>query len=640
MRTAVQEGLQIELTLTLGGQSFSIPGGQVKHLSVHLAAHGFNASVTFWSSLQKKDSALFTALQKPDLIQVRVSVAAGDASPPTPLVLQGLVRSRRITSESHGIYQGSEHLFRRYTLEFADPAQVLWRQHRPIDLYTGTSMMEVLEAHKASLQFSYDWTVLKQKHPMLCLALGADAPGVSFYDFVLWYVATNNGVWSYDSHLNQYWLTADKPSPLQAAPLSGLQVQDMKVHLPLPIRHSTRVLNAVAQAPSTAVLEQPQAVTGVSHDVMLRTPLATEAEQRQKLEKARLKPRQSQLDIAFKHFPTVDIFPGALLRLEGPMWPSGLKGLDEDQRVVSLDLEALAQNEGAHEDQQTPIATYKCLLSVRMEPASETLTTLPPYRAPRYPIHVEGLVHSPGGDAQDRRYLIVEDEKTSLHSFRMTVPLWNKTVSVPAEPNQLPGHFFFPPYKNTRVLVALHFEHAELVRFIDWKEGVRTPQDGQGDQALLGWNKESQTAFTHDFQDDKPVWRIHRTSGGDTQVVRMGEGHLFIQVKETPGSAAPTPTYDVSPQVDAAKADLSASTGQAMTESTTAYQAAMGAVRTKMKEAQAETKTALSGAKKEVGAKVAEAKGGFQQASSQLSQGNGQLTGKAAEAKASLEKLR
>ncbi|ADO69622.1 hypothetical protein [Stigmatella aurantiaca] len=640
MRTAVQEGLQIELTLTLGGQSFSIPGGQVKHLSVHLATHGFTASVTFWSSLQKKDSALFTALQKPDLLQVRLSVAAGDASPPTPLVLQGLVRSRRVTSESHGISQGVEHLFRRFTLEFADPAQVLWRQHRPIDLYTNISMMEVIEAHKANLQISYDWTVLKQKQPMLCLALGADAPGVSFYDFVLWYVATNNGVWSYDSHLNQYWLTADKPTLLLASPLSGLQVQDMKVHLPPPIRHATRVLNAVAHAPTTAVLEQPQAVAGVSHDVMLRTPLATQAEQRQKLEKTRLQPRQSLLDMSFKHFPTVDIFPGALLRLEGPLWPSGLKGLDEDQRVLSLDLEAHALNEGVHDDQQNLIATYENLLSVRLEPASETLVNLPAYRTPRYPIHVEGLVHSPGGDAQDRRYLIVEDEKTSLHSYRMTVPLWNQTVDVPAEPNQLPGHFFFPPYKNTRVLVALHFEHAELVRFIDWKEGVRTPQDGQGDQALLGWNKTSQTAFTHDFQDDNPVWRIHRTSGGDTQIVRMGEGHLFIQVQETPGVMAPTPTYDVSPQVDAAKADLSASVGGALAESATAYQAAMGTVRAKMQSAHAETKAALSGAKKEVGAKVAEAKSGFQEASARLSQGSGQLSGNAAEAKASLEKLR
>ncbi|SEL89586.1 hypothetical protein SAMN05444354_109216 [Stigmatella aurantiaca] len=640
MRTAIQEGLQIELTLTLGGQSFSIPGGQVKHLSVHLATHGFTASVTFWSSLQKKDSALFTALQKPDLLQVKLSVSAGESSSPTPLVVQGLVRSRRVTTESHGALQGAEQFFRRYTLEFADPAQVLWRQHRPIELYTDISMREVLEAHKASLQLTYDWTVLQQKQPMLCLALGADAPGVSFYDFVLWYVATNNGVWSYDSAQNQYALTADKASSAQAAPLSRAEVQDVKVHLPPPIRHGVRVLNAVAQGPTTVALEQPHAVAGVSHDVMLRTPLATVAEQQQKQEKTRLQVRHAQLDVAFQQLPSVDIFPGALLRLEGPLWPSGMKGLDEDQRVLHLTLEAHALSGEADDGQHRPATSYDCLLSARLEPASETLTTLPAYRTPRYPIHVEGLVHSPGGDVQDRRYLIVEDEKTSLHSFRMTVPLWNQTVSVPAEPNQLPGHFFFPPYKNTRVLVALHFEHAELVRFIDWKEGVRTPQDGQGDQTLLGWNKTSQTAFTHDFQEDNPVWRIHRTSGGDTQVVRMGEGHLFIQVQETPGSVAPTPTYDVSPQVDAAKADLSASVGGALAESATAYQGAMGTVRAKMKTAQAGTKAALGEAKQEVGAKVAEAKSAFQQASARLSQGTGQVSGKAAETKAALEKLR
>ncbi|HEX8436646.1 MAG TPA: hypothetical protein VF697_16170, partial [Archangium sp.] len=203
-----------------------------------------------------------------------------------------------------------------------------------------------------------------------------------------------------------------------------------------------------------------------------------------------------------------------------------------------------------------------------------------------------------------------------------------------------PGHFFFPPYKNTRVMVGLHFDRAELLRFLDWKEGVRTPQDGQGDQVLLGWNKTSQTAMTHDFQDDKPVWRMHRTSGGDTQVVRMGEGHLFIQVKESPSGGPPTPTYDVSPQVEAAKGDLSSAVGGAIGETSAAYQGAMAAVRAKMKSAQAEAKAALSGARAEVGAKVAEAKSGFQGASSKLSQGVGELAGSAEAAKAALLKLK
>jgi hypothetical protein len=374
--------------------------------------------------------------------------------------------------------------------------------------------------------------------------------------------------------------------------------------------------------------------------VLLRTPIATDAEQRQKLEKTRLQVRQRQILASFKHFPAVDVSPGALVRLESSLWPSGLTGLDDDQRVLSLELDANAERPGPHEETQASTASYRVRLAARLEPASEAVTTLPPYRAPRYPIHVEGLVHSPGGDAQDRRYLISEDQKTSLAFFRVSVPLWNQTVSVPAEPLYFPGHFFFPPYKNTRVLLALHFDRAELRRFVDWKDGVRTPQDGQGDQTLLGWNKTSQTSITHDFQDDKPAWRMQRTSGGDTQVVRLTEGNLFIQVKESQAGMAPTPTYDVSPQVDAAKSDLTSAVGGAVGQASASYQGAMGAVRAKMKSATAEAKAAFSGARAEVGAKVAEAKSGLEGASSRLSGGVGRLSGAAEEAKAALQKLR
>lgn len=637
------EELRFELSLTLGGKSFSIPGGQIKHLSARMTPHGFSASVTFWTSREKQDAPLFLAFQKPDLVQVKLSVAAVDpeeSSPPPPLVLQGLVRSRRVEAQVHGTHSGGERVFRRYTLEFADAAQVLWRQHRPTELYTDISMAEVLDAHKASLQLSMDWTALQQKHAMLCLALGSDAPGVSFYDFVVWFVAANNGVFAYDSQHDEYQLLDSKPTSGTVAALGPLRVQSVQVRVPPPIRHATRVLNAVAVSPTTTPIDQAQAHKGVSHDVLLRTPLADEAELRQKLEKSRLQVRQKQVRIAFDRFPTVSVFPGALLKLESSLWPNALTGMDEDLRVLELELEAHATEQGEHAEQQSPVAQYEVRMTTQLESASEPVVSLPSYRTPRYPIHVEGLVFSPGGEATDRRWLLLEDEKTSVLTFRMTVPLWNKTVSVPAEPIHFPGEFYFPPYKNTRVLVELHYDRAELVRFIDWKEGVRTPQDGQGDQMLLGLNKTSQTGFTHDFQDDKPVWRMLRTSGGDTQVVRMSEGRLFIQVKESSHDMATTPTYDVSPQVDAAKGDLSASVGGAIGQTAAAYQSAMGESRAKMKSAQSEAKAAFGGARKDVGAKVAEARSGIQGASARLNQGIGELSSSAAAAKAALEKLR
>ncbi len=640
--TAYAEELRFELSLTLGGKSFAIPGGQVKHVSVRMAPYGFQASVTFWTGLEKNDAPLFTAFQKPDLIQVRLSIAPVDptlSEPPAPLVLQGLVRSRRMLAEPHGTKGGTELAFRRYTVEFADAAQVLWRQHRPTELHTDMSMAELLEAHKASLQLSLDWAELRRKLPMLCLALGSDAPGVSFYDFVLWYVDAHGGVFAYDSQKNQYLLADSKPAG-EAAPLDPLRVQHVRMRLPPPIRHGARVLNAVALAPTTEVLTQQQAATGISHDVLLRTPLTDVAEQRQKLEKNRLQVLQPRLELSFDKYPPVSVYAGALLRLEGGLWASGLKGLDEDQRVRELDMDIQAEHQGRHDGQQALSANYHVRMTAQLESASEPVVSLPPFRTPRYPIHVEGLVHAPGGEPTDRRWLIVEDEKTSVIAFRMTVPLWNKTVSVPAEPLHFPGEFFFPPYKNTRVLVELHLDRADLVRFVDWQEGVRTPMAGQGDQILLGQNKTSQTAFTHDFQDDKPVWRMLRTSGGDTQVVRMSEGNLFIQVKESSASVSTAPTYDVSPQVEAAKGDLSAAVGGAIGQTSAAYMGAMTAARAKMKSVQTETKAALGGARAEVGAKVAEARSGISSAMGKLDQGLGELSGAAAAAKAAFEKLR
>lgn len=642
MSTAFQVELRFELTLTLGSKSFSIPGGQVKHVALHMASHGYTGSVTFWTAMEKPDAPLFTAFQKPDLAQLRLAVSAVDPAqdaPPPPMLIQGLVRRRRLIAEPHGADTKSDLVFRRYTLEFADPAQVLWRQHRPTELHTATSLAEIIEAHKASLQLTLDWATLRQKQPMLCLALGADAPEVSFYDFVLWYVDSQKGVFSYDSQKNEYLLADSKPTTGEPKLLSRLAVERLQVKVPPPIRHSTRVLNAVAEGPSTTPLAQAQAVAGVTHDVLLRTAIADEAEQRQKLEKARLQVRERQLQLSLKDFPSVPVHPGALLRLDGPLWPQNLTGLGEDYRVLSLDFEATAERQERHEEQATPAAQYGVRMGAQLESSSEPVVTLPPYRAPRYPIHVEGLVHSPGGEASDRRWLITEDEKNSLSYFQMTVPLWNKTVSVPAAPLHMPGHFFFPPYKNTRVLVELHFDRAELARFVDWKEGVRTPQAGQGDQSLLGLNKLSQTGITHDFQDDKPVMRIHRTSQGDTQIIRMGEGHLFIEVKESPSGAAPAPTYDVSPQVDAAKGDLSTAVGGAIGQTSASYQAAMGSVRAKIKGAQAEAKATLGGARAEVGAKVAGAKSEIKGAASRLDQGVGQLAAAAEAAKASLKKL-
>lgn len=639
-----QEKLKFELTLTLGDQSFSIPGGQVKHFSARLANHGFTASVSFWTSLEKADAPLFTAFKTPDLLQVRVSVTGafptGSTPAPAPLVVQGLARERRLSGTTHGGLEGEERSFRHYTVEFADAAQVLWRQHRPTELYTQKKLADVLDAHKASLQLTYDWDVLQAELPLFCLALGEDDPRTSFYDFVLWYMHANNGVWTYQSQQDSYVLSGTKSTAGRAATLSRREVDRVQLQVPPVIRHAARVLNGVANGPTTESLEQDQSAQSISHDVLLRTPIPSEAEQRQALEKARLKARRRWLHLTFRQLPTVPVYPGALLRLEGGLWSSAMKGAGEDLRVLTLDLDIRALREGVHDEQQATQAGYAAEVSARLEQKADPVATFPPFRPPRYPIFVEGKVVSPGGEETDRTWFIVEDEKTSVSQYRMTVPMWNKTVHVPAEPNMFPGHYYFPPYKNERVLLALFLERAELHRYLDWAENVRMPQDGQGDQMLLGKNKTSQTGLTHDFQDSKPVWNLLRVNSGDTQTVKISEGAMLLQVKEKPGSVAVTATYDVSPQVEAAKGDLSMSVGGAIGDTTAAYQGAMTNVRGKLEDASAGTMAALETAQAELGAKVAEARSELTGALDALSGKTAQLGAAATDAKAALGKLR
>jgi hypothetical protein len=641
--SAFQDRLNLELSLTLGSESFSIPGAQVKHLSAHLASHGFTAAVSFWSRLEKADAPFHQAFLRPDLLKVRLTIAGVHDQPDDkapPLVLQGVARARGFLSKPHGVADEDSYSFRRYTIDFADAAQVLWRQHRPTELHTSKKMSEVLEAHRVDpIQLSLDWDVLEAEQPLLCLALGEDAPSTSFYDFVLWYVQSHGGVWTYDNQKDRYLLTRAKPRSGKPVPLGGSQVRRVDFSLPPVIRHGTRIRNTFAPGPTTTPIEQPHAVSGVWQDVLLRTPIPVQAEQRGTLEKQFLRPAQQRLEVTFGRFPTVPFHPGTLLRLEGSLWPRGLKGSDKPQRVRELSLQAVSSQPGPEEDSEQTHAGYQLSLTALMEPEADPVPFFPPFRRPRYPIYVEGKMHSPGGEENDKIYLLVEDEKNSLLFWRVTVPLWNKTVSVPAEPGFFPGHFYFPPYKNHRVLLALHFDHAELNRSLDWGETVRLPQDGQGDQSLLGKNSTSQTAITHDYQEEKPVWTLHRVSANDLQTVRFSEGNMVIEVKEDPGTPAATPTFDVTPQVEAAKGELASSVGGAIGEATAVYQSSMAAVSGDIAAANAEASAALEAANAEMEAKATAARSEISSAMGKLSESGMAVGGAGEEAKAKLQGL-
>ena len=174
------EGLTIALGVKSTAGSYAVPGGQVKAVSLDLTRWGFSARVEFVVSVESDGGALVKALGANELLRVELSITTlkdpGQPQPP-PLVLHGIARGRSVAGLSYGDVDGSPRAFHHCGIDFGDPASVLWRQHRPIELYTGKSLADVLNAHKPEgVSLTYDWTTLDTARPMIFLGIGADDP--------------------------------------------------------------------------------------------------------------------------------------------------------------------------------------------------------------------------------------------------------------------------------------------------------------------------------------------------------------------------------------------------------------------------------------------------------------------------------
>lgn len=134
----------------------------------------------------------------------------------------------------------------------------------------------------------------------------------------------------------------------------------------------------------------------------------------------------------------------------------------------------------------------------------------------------------------------------------MQIPLWNKKVPAPFEPNHVPGHMFFPAYKHQRVLVALT-STAAIRRHLDWAANARTPLDGQGNRLVLGHQALDGVVIDHIYQDSKPVFSIKRTFGNDLQTLEVKDGTIYWEVREDETAQELTPRYDVTVVVTASK---------------------------------------------------------------------------------------
>ena len=146
---------------------------------------------------------------------------------------------------------------------------------------------------------------------------------------------------------------------------------------------------------------------------------------------------------------------------------------------------------------------------------------------------VEGKIVSETGATTDTTYQFYTDKTTSVKYYQISIPLWtNKIVRATYQPNFDAGQFYFPPYKNARVLVGLGFDTAFISSFLDWGTGTALTLDSQGNQLVMGQSATSQNIIKHSYVDKKPELQIQRTQDKDTELLQFSDGYIILQTQQ------------------------------------------------------------------------------------------------------------
>ena len=530
------EDLAITLSLTIDGQAYTIAAANVKSLTLDLHAYGYNAEVSFIVYCESTADTLLTPITSNNLIAVSLQVATyinNSQGTVTPLSLSGLVTTRRFTEQLLTLPSGDIMLHRHYHLVFADPAQVLWKQHYPCDLLVDSTLKAFITAHTPTqITMVYDWdAVLTVQYPVLSLSLGSPLNQACFYDYLIWLVDSQNGVFSYDFTANQYTLSAVKSQSGAALSLNPLEVSSFQVNLSEVHRFQPNVLNAYSENPQTTAITNAAVTTTIRRDYIARYPIAADMQSRVTLETGRFQQHGHEVRVDYQHFQLQVTPPGQLVNFQGStLWNSLLFIQANNYRVKQWQLTVHAADQELMTDLNMVYSQYVMEHNLILEGSAELCVSLPSYMMPSYPVFVEGKLVSETGEDTDMTYQFYTDSNTSVNYYKVSIPLWTKqNVRADYQPNQDGGQFYFPPYKNARVLIGLGFNYAFIDSFLDWGTGTALPMDSQGNQLVMGKSATSQNIIKHNYVDSKAELQIQRTQDKDTELLQFSDGYILLQ---------------------------------------------------------------------------------------------------------------
>ena len=541
--TAFGDRLNVSVTLGLASGSYTASGGDVTAFELALEPHGFRARAEVRVANDadyggSRADRLLAGFADDALVTASISVVPTHRSAEAPqeyepLAVTGIVVARAMTEAPLLRSADLALLERRYQFEFVDPAGALWTQHFPCQLFTEKSYKDVIESYSGGrIAVSSSWGFLTAARPLLFVHL-PPAERASFYDFVIWLVESQGGVFRYDYAAGGYAIDAAKPAASGGAQLFGDDVASQRIVYPAVRRHTPCVLNAYSEAASIAEISRELAAPGVRHDYVARYPVPQDFDDRRTLEQARAADAKAEVELAFGRYPSAALAVGGALSLPAARRFSAASALDGlEFRVASLHVAARAADE-PRPDEASPSGAFELRFEAKLEQADDPVFRLPPYVAPRYPGFVEGKIVSALGGADDKTFDFESDARSGATSYTVKVPLWGEQqVAAPFEPGQGGGAMYLPLYRDQRVLLALDLDAARVERLLDWRADAKLGKDEQGESIVFGKNPTNRTTLSHVYEDEQPVFGIARKNAKDGASLVLKEGNLLLRVAE------------------------------------------------------------------------------------------------------------
>lgn len=633
--------LRLQLDLTINSDIFKIPGGNIKNCQLNLYSYGFDGKLDFWISSASVRDALFPKFIKPDLMEVRLSIKSVYNLPspePEPLVVLGIVTKKSVREVTYRDVSGNPVLQRHYEIIFKDAPQVLWKQHFPTELYIEKKMADILKINAMEgISLEMEWDTLEKKQALTCLGLGHDLNEASFYDFLMWYVKSYNGICTYNYETQSLRLSDRKTTDKSSISFHPGEIDDLCIHMPETCRKNIRILNAYSESPKTIEVTQDQAVTGTSKDILVRTGIVKELDIRKSLEASKLRYRQHEIEIGLKQFPLTTFRIGSMVKFEPEEWSDETFYQNKVYRVHEVRLTASAEKQEADHNYNTDFTIYDLVMTVRMEYEDNPAAVLPHFKTPYYPIRVEGKIVSLAGKPTDKTYQIFSNPKTSQDYYSVLIPLWNSPIMVPFTPDITTGHFFFPAFTNSRVLLNVYYDRAEITEFLDWGEGTRLAMESQGNHILFGKSSASETSIKYVYRDNKPLFNIQRVLGTDTELIQMEEGKITLETAEDESKEKVEDTFDLTPKVAAAGAQLAMEKEAAVSEISGSFESTKSEVNGKIDGALADTKAQLETMDSEISGEVDEITADVKSAMGELSETSREMKSASESAKKDLK---